>query len=114
MDEPFITEQVGELAEYARVLDAAFGDRDPILLKSVADQLERQVRPLSQFLESGPRPWKVALAGAWIATNSVKGVLENLAIPPLDWDQIGAAVSFTVSGVEQLSAAWTRILSRST
>jgi hypothetical protein len=114
MEERDVTPQIGLLVEYAKVLDASDEDQNPLLVGSVATQVRETVSPLCEVLEEGPRPWRNASGGAWLAMNSARSVEEQLALSELDWDRIGAAVSFTVSGVDQLQAKWTQALEGST
>lgn len=114
MDEQDVTALIDELVEYAHVLDASFEDHNPLLLGSVALQLREAVSPLYEVLEKGPKPWRNATGGAWVAMNSAGSVEEQLALSELDRGRIGAAVSFTVSGVEQLLAKWSQVLERNT
>jgi hypothetical protein len=110
VDEREITTLVGELAEYARVLEAALDDRNPQLLGSVATGVQDAVGPLYEVLEHGPPPWRNAIGGAWVAMNSASSIKEQLALPEQDWGRIAAAVSFAASGLDQLSDKWTQFL----
>jgi len=85
MEEQDITGLVGELAEYARLLDASVEDRNPQLLASVAARLRETVRPLYEALDKGPQAWRNASGGAWITLNSADSVEEQLSLPELDW-----------------------------
>jgi len=110
MEERDVTALIGELVEDARVLDASFKDRNPLLLGSVATRLRETVSPLYEVLLKGSRSWRQAVGGAAVAMNSAGSIEEQLALSELDWGRIAAAVSFTVSGVEQLLAAWNQVL----
>jgi hypothetical protein len=110
MEERDITALIGELAEDARVLDASLEEHDPQQLGSVVTRLRERVSSLYELLENGPGPWRNADGGAWVAMTSAGHLEEHLALPELDWGDIGATVSFTVSGVEQLVANWSELL----
>jgi hypothetical protein len=109
MEKQDVSTRIDELVEYARMLDASFDDQNQDLLASVAAQLRVTVSPLYVFFEVGPKPWRNAMSGAWVAMKSAGSVQEQLALSKLDWARVGAAVSFTVSGVEQLCASWNQI-----
>lgn len=112
MEEQDITGLLGELAEYTRLLDASVEDRNPQLLGTVAARLREAVSPVYEALDKGPKAWRNAIGGAWIAMNSADSVQEQLSLPELDWGRIGAAVSFAESGVEQLRTNWNQMLER--
>jgi hypothetical protein len=114
MEDRDITALAGELAEDARVLDACLQQHDPQQLGSVVISLRERASSLYEILENGPRPWRNAYGdaygGAWVAMTSAAHLEEHLAQSELDWCDIGAAVSFAVSGVEQLAAKWSEML----
>ena len=112
MEERDITVRVVELVEYARLLNAAWEDENPPLLAAVAAQLQGILDPLHEVLECGPKSWGNAGAGAWLAMHSAESVTEELSLPDVDWDRIGAEVSFAMGGVEILSDKWNQMLER--
>jgi hypothetical protein len=114
MEEQDVTAVIAKSVEYAQVLDATFEDQNPVLLGSVARELWETVSPLHDVLEKGPKPWRNASGGAWIAMQSAASIAEQLALPELDWDRIGAAISFAVSGVEITLEKWNQALERNT
>jgi hypothetical protein len=110
MEEQDITALIGELAEDARVLDASLERHDPQQLGSVVTRLREKASSLHEVLEKGPRPWRNTNGGAWVAMTSAGHLEEHLALPELNWADIGAAVSFIVSGVKQVAAKWSELL----
>jgi len=112
MEEQDVTALIAELVEYARVLTASVEDRDSPLVQSSATCLRENVTPLYEFL-SKQRPvsfWGSASASAWLTMVSAQSVQEHSEVSDVDWDQVGAAVSFAESGVDQFVAHWNEVL----
>jgi len=114
MEEQDVTALIEELVQYAQLLDARFDDQNSVLLLSVATQVRETVTPLYEVLEEGPKPWKHGYGGAWVAMRSAGSIEEELSQPDMDWERVAAAVAFTVSGLEQMAAGWSKTLGRDT
>ncbi len=114
MEEQDVTTLIDELAQYAQLLDASFDDQNLALLLSVAAQVRKTVIPLYEVLVEGPKSWGPAHGGAWIAIRSAGQIEEQLGLSDVDWERVAAAVAFTVSGLEEMAAGWSRVLRRDT
>jgi hypothetical protein len=101
-----ISAQIDEVAEYARVLDASVEDHNVLLVRASAAQIEETASRLYAALDAEPKAWRNAVAASWLAKSAARRLREHAALLEADWGSVGAAVSFTCSGVDQLVQEW--------
>jgi hypothetical protein len=94
-------------------VQTACQERDSEYVRTAADGVLAALEPLRDKPDIPLQEWRAdvpkdARSALWLVESSANSLLEKLTADPLDWGGIGAAASFTQSGVELLREALER------
>jgi hypothetical protein len=105
-----VTGQIDELVGCAIVLDASCDEQNGALVNATASRVRELSTALYAVFDDGPRVWRPAMAGAWLAMSSATHAEEEAGAGEVNGDLLGAWVSFACSGVRQLAQSWNGVV----
>lgn len=93
-------------------IHAGWAVHDDDAVRTGASELLKEIEPFQRQGRESGKPellWYSHLpgsgAGVWLVESSANSMLDEVNSPTPDWDQVGAAMSFAESGVQQFRDA---------
>ena len=97
-----------ELSGLAGMVEVGYDDRDLVQVRTHLDEIQVKALHIQAIVDSDALSKSRSGAEAWLTARSAEDLFEQSSKVEIDWDRIGACVSFLQSGIDQLAKSLTR------
>ncbi|MGP8007866.1 MAG: hypothetical protein ACLP2J_12655 [Acidimicrobiales bacterium] len=96
-----------ELSDLVRFVEAGYEGRDLDQVRANLDDIRTKALQIETIVASDRKIEPQSGSPAWLTARSAEYLLEQSSVRPIDWDTIGACLSFLQTGIVLLAESMT-------